>query len=886
MENDSTQQSLSNEISKTFLTTESIIQTASDLIWAIDSNYCLIFDNITFQEITKKGIGRSLNKGENVLSQDWDPGFLSFWKELYDRVLLKGERFTIEIPIVFSPDPEHVEFSFSPLNINKQMVNGVLIMGRNITSHHKLIKEKEKEERKYKAIVDQAKEMLFLHDQRGNIVEVNKEAIRNSGYTREELLKLTVYNIDPDAKDRLDSENIWNTIGPLSEVSFEVRHRRKDGSYYPAEVNASKIEVDGEFYILALVRDLTLKKKLQEELNTSSLFANNVISSMNEGFTLLDLEGKHKSVNHAFIKMTGFSENELLGKGAPHPYWPEEEIDVIKNAFSATLSGKNSFVKLIFKHKNGKRFPVVISSFSVNDDLGNIVGYAATIKDLSEVISFENALLQSETKYRYLFENLNQGVFYQKADGRVSDVNEAALKMFGLSRNQFIGKDSFDERWRIVNEKFEVLSPLQHPSMRALTSGEKVTSETVGIYIPEKDEYNWIIINAIPIFQENEQKPCEVFATMEDITARKNAEDSLSYTNHLLASFIENSPIFTYIKEVTPNRSKVLYASNNYDQMIGIKGKEMVGKTMDELFPAEFARAITEDDWQVVSKGIELKLNEVLNNRSYLTIKFPIKDQSRNLLAGYTIDITELKEAELALLESETELRELNATKDKFFSIIAHDLRSPFNSILGLSEILVDQINEKDYQDLDKIGRYIFESSKKAMDLLINLLEWSRSKTGRIEFSPEYIPIIPLIKESVDSLTESAHQKQIEIQLELNHNKLVFVDKAMISSILRNLISNAIKFTPNQGKVTIKMESKDRSTQICVCDNGIGMDKKTIDKLFKIDEASSRTGTNNEKGTGLGLILCKEFIEKHRGKIWVESETGIGSRFFFSIPTY
>jgi signal transduction histidine kinase len=246
--------------------------------------------------------------------------------------------------------------------------------------------------------------------------------------------------------------------------------------------------------------------------------------------------------------------------------------------------------------------------------------------------------------------------------------------------------------------------------------------------------------------------------------------------------------------------------------------------------------------------------------------------------------MTSRKKAEEALRENEIRLNELNASKDKFFSIISHDLKSPFNSILGFSELLVEKIQNKDLEAIEEYALIIQKASTRAMDLLLNLLVWSRSQTGKMEFKPENIEIGSLINAATDLLTDTAKQKSITISNEGQQNVIVFADKAMISTILRNLISNAIKFTFPGGKVVISAEQKKNEIEITVIDNGIGIKKEVIRKLFHIDESYSTTGTQNEMGTGLGLLLCKEFIEKHGGKIGVESEEGKGSTFCFTIP--
>jgi signal transduction histidine kinase len=229
-------------------------------------------------------------------------------------------------------------------------------------------------------------------------------------------------------------------------------------------------------------------------------------------------------------------------------------------------------------------------------------------------------------------------------------------------------------------------------------------------------------------------------------------------------------------------------------------------------------------------------------------------------------------------------LHELNATKDKFFSIIAHDLKSPFNAIIGFSEILIEQVQEKNYEYAMEYAVIIQDSSKRAMDLLMNLMEWSRSQTGRMEFNPEPLEVVGVIRDVIALLNDTAKQKSITITTNTPDSAQVIADKAMVATILRNLISNAIKFTERGGKIVISAQQNTAELIVAVQDNGVGMSKEIIDKLFRIDVNHSTLGTQSEKGTGLGLILCKEFIEKHGGKIWVESEEDKGSKFVFSIP--
>lgn len=244
----------------------------------------------------------------------------------------------------------------------------------------------------------------------------------------------------------------------------------------------------------------------------------------------------------------------------------------------------------------------------------------------------------------------------------------------------------------------------------------------------------------------------------------------------------------------------------------------------------------------------------------------------------------ELSGSNSLLEERQRHIEELNTSKDKFFSIIAHDLKNPFNSIIGLSEILKEEITSNDHKAIEEYAGLINTSAVQTLRLLENLLEWANSQLGNILFNPLPVKLSDLFNEEFNVLNDMANRKSIELKSSLPDNLIIIADKNMIKTILRNLISNAIKFTHKNGKVEVNAVINKENVEIAVSDNGIGMTNETMAKLFRIDAKLTTRGTENEKGTGLGLFLCKEFVEKHGGKIWVESETGKGSTFKFYFP--
>ena len=522
-------------------------------------------------------------------------------------------------------------------------------------------------------------------------------------------------------------------------------------------------EIETLSILANLAWEIAERKRTEEALHNSEAHFRKIFDTSPMGMVLATDDFRIIQANPSFCKFTGYSESELKSITIKDITYPDD-YNSDHNGIAKLLSGELDVYKTEKRYIR-KDLKIVWANLHVSvvkNSLGEFQFLLAMIEDISNKKENEQILRNNEEKYRTLFENLKQGIFYQSADGGVLEANDAALRLFGLSRAQFLEMDAFDMNWNVINENHEILSPEQYPSMVAFKSGKPVTNFIAGIYVPSVDAYNWVIVDAIPQFHTGEQMPYQVFVTMQDISERIQSEKILR--------------------------------------------------------------------------------------------------------------------------ESESRLRELNATKDKFFSIISHDLKSPFNAIMGFSELLVTQIHEKDYEGIEEYSKIIKDSSGRAMSLLTNLLEWARTQTGTMNFQPEYIELVSLINEIVELANDSAKHKSIQIIKKIPHNIVALVDKAMIGTVLRNLISNAIKFSGSNGEIVVAAEKKPQEIIFSVSDNGVGMSKNTIGKLFRIDQNLSTKGTHNELGTGLGLILCREFVEKHGGKIWAESEVGKGSKFTFTIP--
>ncbi len=239
---------------------------------------------------------------------------------------------------------------------------------------------------------------------------------------------------------------------------------------------------------------------------------------------------------------------------------------------------------------------------------------------------------------------------------------------------------------------------------------------------------------------------------------------------------------------------------------------------------------------------------------------------------------------EVALKASEESLKESNASKDKFFSIIAHDLRGPFNALIGFSDLLHNDYETLDVPEQRSMIKNIHDASLGTFKLLENLLEWSRIQTGRTRPNPDNIDLCTIANTSLSFLKPQAEKKNIKLYSGIHFGTIAYCDENMITTVVRNLISNTIKFTPNGGNVRIWATIKEQHVEVTVADNGVGIHPQNLPKLFRLDESVKTRGTAGEQGTGLGLVLCREFIELNKGTISAESEPGRGSQFRFTIP--
>lgn len=540
-------------------------------------------------------------------------------------------------------------------------------------------------------------------------------------------------------------------------------------------------------------------------------------------------------------------------------------------------------------------------------------------KKRKEKITLNEKIALTEGKLQLILEGTDQGIYGVDLDGICTFINEAGAKLFGYTPDECIGKNMHE----LIHHS-HVDGSVYHKHNCPFSDVSLKIERQEGELLFRKDGTSFISeISSTPIYENGTLTGAVI--TFFDISERIKTREELKETFRKYKLLAEHSGDVIWTMDMS---GQFTYVSPSVYYLRGYTPEEVMMQTPDQV--------VCPGSMENLIKGFELANEEIrtgIKQKSvYLEIEQPCKDGSTVWteaigrvmydensqavgIVGITRNIEErrksqeekntlLEELKIAneqlevgifqknslieeLSETKENLEKLNSEKDKFFSILAHDLKSPFSGFLGLTEIIANDVSDFSVEELQEIGKNMKDSASNLYKLLDNLLQWSRMQRGAIEINPESFQLDSLVNQNISIQLEVARLKEISITSLIPEGTFVYGDIPMINTVLRNLLSNALKFTPRGGKIQIGL-AKDApagEVKFFVQDSGIGMPSKIKENLFKIDQKISRPGTEDEPSTGLGLLLCKEFIQKNNGNILVESEVGFGSIFYVILPS-
>jgi len=609
------------------------------------------------------------------------------------------------------------------------------------------------------------------------------------------------------------------------------------------------------------------QKKHNEYLNQGKDTVSNLTDHLPVGIYRTTPEGKIIYTNLALAKMLEYSIEEMQKITVKDLYKEDEERN---SSISALLShADNSTVQEItLKTKSGKTIIVQDTVKIVKDEDGIIVYFDGILVDITEKKKAEEALKESEARYKVLTDITVEGIIIHK-DGIIVDVNPSAENISGYKSDFVKGKNILE---------------FVHPDSYEFAKSTLNTGFTGTFEISILSSYNQkldIEVEAKNVIINSEEHRVVAF---RDISKRKKAEAEIL----ALSTAVKQSPTSIIITDTT---GLIEYVNPKFTEVTGYTYDEVIGKNPRILKTEHTKSEDYKEMWETIANGNTWS-GEFLNKRKdgtnywELASISPIIDEKGNTIKYIAVkeDITERKKTEDALKKSEKELLQANATKNVFFSIIAHDLKGPVGNFTQLLDLLKENFNDiSNDEKLDYLN-ILSGLSTKTNILLNDLLLWARIQMNTLEFSIESINLKKLVNSSIDIVEERAKEKNIQLQTSID-DILVEINESSIKTVIRNLLSNSIKFSNRNSLIEINSKIlNDNTIEISVKDNGVGIPEENINNLFKIESTFTTYGTEKEKGTGLGLIICKELIDKNKGIIRVESKENKGTTFFFTLP--
>ncbi len=854
---------------------EKVLNKANDLLFITDIEGKVIF--YYGKQIRK--LNNNIGAGFQI-KKIFSPDARGDFDKYLDLVSVKrrSEKFNLEL--VVGDNKLIYECRMEPLLNRKGQIQFIFFFLNEITEllqHNDNLAKQVNELKQYQYIAETISDSIIGIDAGGKIILWNKPSEVLFGHSRSEVTGKFLGK----ALGLFDEEYFNNILEELNKNKawkINLTFNRGDGKKEIVEARFSRLP--GDSIIVVLFTDITERFKIEQQLQTSEERFRNILSNTDDLIITVEPDGIITYINDKFTTILGFA-NEILGRSF------SELIDPL-------YFEKNTFNLKEFKSSPNKKIEIPLISkfgtflfFSVR--FAPVIGPSKTIKYYNGFLSEITSSKKSEKElflFRTLFETSQDGIAIM-SEGKIVMSNDSFAKIFGYKKKEEIISFNILE-FVSSGDSLKVAEYLQLIETRKDAPGRFE-------FLARRKDRSVFYVEISPSVFNIEARTYLVINT-RDFTERKRAQQAIRESEEKYRNITENIDDFLFTFERIDHILRPLFYTSSVEKITGYTQSEFLDDSTLLL------KIIYPDDFSAVKK----KLKSVMRSRIQVSeeMEFRIINKHGNIvwvrtkinlvrttagkvskIYGLISDISLRKKAEDELTRSTENLVKLNDTKDKFISIISHDLRTPFSSILGFTDLLLvdDELTEVEKK---QYVTFIQESSKSMLALVNSLLDWTRLQTGRIKFEPEKILAESIIRNSINSLTGTAFQKNIKIVSNVDENVTIYADNSLMMQVFNNLISNAIKFTNPGGEIVItaKPSVKTRFYEFSVKDNGVGIKPENLSSLFRIDAKYSSEGTAGERGTGLGLSLVNEIIEKHGGIIWVESEYEHGSEFKFTLP--
>ena len=733
----------------------------------------------------------------------------------------------------------------------------------------------------YETITQKSSDALLVLNEDGKIIFWNKAAEALTGYSKSEVYNkaLEKFFLSVDRTTLLSvfsflsKSEKYQTNGSL--LTKQKQKREIELSFF-----AAKNRISVPMYVV-LCADITEKIEVERALRLSEERFRSIVQNATDLICNFSESGKIIYANPSFYQELGFTEEELSEK---------KLLDLIeatpsqqkKFSIKQVLQGKINSAELTFIKKDGGLVEV-LGNFSVTYDTQKRIKHIGGIfSNITAKKAFEQELLLM----RAIFEASNDGIAVE-SDNSFVIVNNSFAKIFGYEK----GDDLLNTNPMSLVDEADYKRIKGYTEARAR---KEVAPNHYEFLSKQKNgTKNYIEVSVTSFEFIN-----DIFFVIisRDVSERKRVQQAIKESEERYRTITESLDDSLWTAERDGNAMRYTFFTSSIEKITGYSQSEFLQDTR------YFFKITFPDDFKMVKEKLRKFINNYYKNSEELVFRIIhkqghlvwIKNKitvTRNQhgailkMFGLISDVSIQKKAEEEVQKSSDNLKKLNDTKDRFISIVSHDLRTPFSSILGFTDILLNDDEISAEESKQYIG-YIQESAQSMLALVNSLLDWTRLQTGRIRFEPAKIDLYESVKKAFDTLSGFAIKKGITLENLVTEEVNVFADKSLLSQVFGNLLSNALKFTQSGGKISISFAQSDvpRFIEVWVSDTGTGISKENLAKVFDVDTKFTSEGTAGEKGTGLGLSLVYEIVEKHGGKIWVESKIGEGTTFKFTLP--
>jgi PAS domain S-box-containing protein len=742
-------------------------------------------------------------------------------------------------------------------------------------------------EEKYRLIVENSRDIIFTLNEKGEFVYLSPSTEKLLGYKPAEIIGRSFESfIFPEdlpivrAGIKRGMDKIYSPQG----IEYRVRHA--SGQWrWQSTVASIAFGDDGSFVsYTGLARDITENKRIEEELKKSENTLKSITAAAPVGIAFVS-DGIIEWTNDHLLELTGFRREEVVGKNARIFYDGDESYNDASKKFYADIKAKGrTEIDTCWRRKDGGVLYVNLTGAALGT-ASNISRVLFTAVDITDRKKALTALVESEKKYRTYLNFAPDGVFTLDNTGKFTSGNMAVCRITGYSREEIVkmllqdlvveesGEDGFSHFDRLIKT-----GAARSDIWQKRKDGSKVCLAVTAVKISET----------------------EVLGFCKDITERKKTEEALKFNNIILN--IQQEASEDGILVIDP-KGNIISVNRRFIDMWGITPEIAASGLQDKFFEFMVGKIVNPERPPVTdaerTEELILKDGKTFNSYSAPMVSADGIYYGR---VWYMRDITERKQAQLVLQKAHDELegrvmertaeleaankklKELDIAKSDFLSLVSHELRTPLTSIKAFTEILLKNPDEEKNTRLEFL-EIINSENERLTRLIDDVLDLSKIEAGLAEWNMKSVHIEEILKISIDGIREIARKNNLSLESRIEEDlPTVTADSDKIIQVMMNLLGNAVKYTPEKGNITVGAKQKGNFIEVFVSDTGIGIDPEDHQAVFERFKQISHAQTGKPKGTGLGLTICKQIIEKHKGKIWVVSELDKGSAFYFTIP--